>query len=60
VMGAFAVHGGTPHVGTFRGDRCMVNLWERWTEMRLTRDSSGRNGVVDDFGLSIVVSDKIG
>jgi hypothetical protein len=37
----------------------MVDLWGRWTETNSTRDSSGQNGVLDDFGLSVVVYHKI-
>jgi hypothetical protein len=60
VMEAFARHGATPQVGPFRGGRYMVDLWEQWTETSSTRDSSRRNSVVGDFGLSIVVRQKIG
>jgi hypothetical protein len=48
---AFARHAAALHVETFRGSRCMVHRSERWTERNSTRDSSGRNGVMDDFGL---------
>jgi hypothetical protein len=59
-MGAFARHGAKAHVDTFHGRRCMVDLWERWTETSSTRDLLGRNGVTDDFGSSIVICRQIG
>jgi hypothetical protein len=57
MTGVFARHGASPHAGAFQGGHCGIDLWERQTETSSSRDSSGRNGVVDGFayGLSLAM-----